>query len=70
MAVSVHLLQLMYTQKKINFDKCSSGANTFGHKWHKLIFQKTVSVMVYVTLKATSSSVVFRASLTKRNIIS
>ena len=69
MAVSVHLLQLMYTQKKINFDKCS-GVNTFGHKWHKLIFQKTVSVMVYVTLKATSSSVVFRASLTKRNIIS
>ena len=69
MAVSVHLLQLMYTQKKINFDKCS-GANTFGHKWHKLIFQKTVSVMVNVTLMANSSSAVFRLSLTKRNIIS
>ena len=41
MAVSVHLLQLMYTQKKINFDKCS-GANTFGHKWHKLIFQDCI----------------------------
>ena len=69
MAVSVHLLQLMSTQKKIKLDKCS-GANTFGHKYHKLIFQKTVSVMVNVTLKATSSSAVFRVSLTKRNIIS
>ena len=49
MAVSVQLLQLMYTEKKRNFDNCSWD-NIFFHKWHVLIFQETVSVMVYVSL--------------------
>ena len=49
MAVSVQLLQLMYTEKKSNFDNCSWD-NIFFHKWHVLIFQETVSVMVYVSL--------------------